>query len=181
MIFCRKSFPFPEAGMKEVTCKRGTDMLWRRWSKSGWVEGMVNMENLHSKHSLSWVQALLSCFYLIHILISWQWWWWFICQVMSDSWSHMVYNLPGSSVHGISQARILEWLAFSFTRGSFKLRDLTPDLLHCRQILYRLSYQGSIPTVNPINQISKSSPWMPCLLRWLNSTVMCIFLEARNF
>ena len=27
------------------------------------------------------------------------------------------YNLPGSSVHGISQARILEWVAISFSRG----------------------------------------------------------------
>ena len=28
------------------------------------------------------------------------------------------YNLPGSSVHGILQARILEWVAISFSRGS---------------------------------------------------------------
>ena len=27
-------------------------------------------------------------------------------------------SLPGSSVHGISQARILEWVAFSYSRGS---------------------------------------------------------------
>ena len=27
-------------------------------------------------------------------------------------------SLPGSSVHGISQARILEWVAISFSRGS---------------------------------------------------------------
>ena len=27
-------------------------------------------------------------------------------------------NLPGSSVHGILQARILEWVAISFSRGS---------------------------------------------------------------
>ena len=30
----------------------------------------------------------------------------------------MDYSLPGSSVHGISQERILEWVAFSFSRGS---------------------------------------------------------------
>ena len=30
----------------------------------------------------------------------------------------MDYSPPGSSVHGISQARILEWLAISFSRGS---------------------------------------------------------------
>ena len=32
---------------------------------------------------------------------------------------------PGSSVHGILQARILEWVAFSFSRGSSQHRDQT--------------------------------------------------------
>ena len=31
----------------------------------------------------------------------------------------MDYSLPGSSVHGIFQARILEWVAISYSRGSF--------------------------------------------------------------
>jgi len=32
---------------------------------------------------------------------------------------------PGSSVHGILQPRILEWVAISFCRGSFRPRDRT--------------------------------------------------------
>ena len=32
-------------------------------------------------------------------------------------------SLPGSSLHGISQARVLEWVAISFSRGSSQLRD----------------------------------------------------------
>ena len=32
---------------------------------------------------------------------------------------------PGSSVHGISQARILEWVVISFSRGSSPIRDQT--------------------------------------------------------
>ena len=45
---------------------------------------------------------------------------------------------PGSSVHGILQARILEWVAVSFSRGSSQLRDRTriSYFLHCRRILY---------------------------------------------
>ena len=35
------------------------------------------------------------------------------------------YNLPGSYVHGILQARILEWDAISFLRESSWPRDLT--------------------------------------------------------
>ena len=34
-------------------------------------------------------------------------------------------SLPGSSVHGILQARILEWLAIPFSRGSSQTRDWT--------------------------------------------------------
>ena len=30
---------------------------------------------------------------------------------------------PGSSVHGVSQARVLEWVAISFSRGSSQPRD----------------------------------------------------------
>ena len=45
----------------------------------------------------------------------------------------------GFSVHGILQARILEWVAISFSRESSRPRDQTqgsnPCLLHCRQTL----------------------------------------------
>ena len=34
-------------------------------------------------------------------------------------------SLPGSSVHGILQARILEWVAVPFSRVSSQLRDRT--------------------------------------------------------
>ena len=34
-------------------------------------------------------------------------------------------NQPGSSVHGIFQARVLEWVAISYSRGSSWLRDQT--------------------------------------------------------
>ena len=34
-------------------------------------------------------------------------------------------NLLGFSVHGILQARILEWIAISFSRGSSRPRDRT--------------------------------------------------------
>ena len=41
---------------------------------------------------------------------------------LSDS---MDCSLPGSSVHGILQARILEWVAIPFSRGSSQPRDRT--------------------------------------------------------
>ena len=94
------------------------------------------------------------------------------CSVLSDT-------LCNCIVHGILQARILEWVAFLFSRGSsqprspalqvdslpaepqgkpkntgvgslsllqglFLTQELNPGLLHCRWILYQLSYQGSL-------------------------------------
>ena len=47
-------------------------------------------------------------------------------KIVSNSLQSMDYNLPGSPVHGIFQARILEWVAISFSRGSFQPRDQTP-------------------------------------------------------
>ena len=46
---------------------------------------------------------------------------------------------PGCSVHGILQARILEWVTMLSSKGSFWPRDSNPcllRLLHSRQILY---------------------------------------------
>ena len=52
-------------------------------------------------------------------------------------------SLPGSSVHGIFQAIVLEWIAISFSRESSQPRDQIWVFLHCRQTLYRLSHQRS--------------------------------------
>ena len=44
------------------------------------------------------------------------------CQTLCDP---MDCSLPGSSLHGILQARVLEWVAISFSRGSSQPRDQT--------------------------------------------------------
>ena len=63
---------------------------------------------------------------------------------------------PGSSIHGIFQARVLEWGAIAFS------------LLHCRQILYQLSCKGSPCRVYELGKLqddegqgslSSCSPW----------------------
>jgi len=47
------------------------------------------------------------------------------CQSLSHTqlYNPMDYSLLGSSVHGILQARILEWVAIPFSRGSSQPRD----------------------------------------------------------
>ena len=106
------------------------------------------------------------------------------------------------TVHGILQARILEWVAFSFSRGSSQPRDrtrsatlhvdslptkpqgkpknslsllqrifltqeLNQGLLHCRQILYQLNYEG--------NTVVWALAYCICLA-WHQSQMMTICL-----
>ena len=43
----------------------------------------------------------------------------------------------------ILHARILEWVAFPFSRGSSQPRDQNPGLPHCKWILHQQSHKGS--------------------------------------
>ena len=63
-----------------------------------------------------------------------------LCLILCDP---MDCSLPGSSVHGILQARILKWVTISFSKGCSPTQGLNPGLLHFRKILYCLIYQES--------------------------------------
>ena len=52
-------------------------------------------------------------------------------SVVSDS-----LQPNANTMHGILQARILEWVAFPFSRGIFPTQGSNPSLPHCGQILY---------------------------------------------
>ena len=52
--------------------------------------------------------------------------------------------LPGFSVYGISQTRILEWFAISFSRRSFQPRDWTCVSSVGGQILYNWAIWGAL-------------------------------------
>ena len=73
------------------------------------------------------------------------------------------YSPPGSSVHGIFQARILEWIAISSSRGSSQPRDQT--CISCVSCIlggffYLLSHQGSLWSL---------VTWKPKQCSWLGS------------
>ena len=70
------------------------------------------------------------------------------CPTLCDS---VGCGRPGSSVHGILQVRILEWVAISSSRGSSQLRNLTGiflPLLHCRQIPYHWATGEALCSAN---------------------------------
>ena len=64
----------------------------------------------------------------------------FVCvQWCPTLWDPVNYSLPGSFHHGIIQARILECVVISYSRGSPQPRDLTHNsCVSCtgRRILY---------------------------------------------
>ena len=82
--------------------------------------------------------------------------WVFLCVLVSQSCptlcDPMDCNPPGFSVYGILRARILEWVAIPFSRGSSWPREIT---LPGR--LYHLSHQGS-PQENI--QIQLNADWV---------------------
>ena len=61
-----------------------------------------------------------------------------LCLTLCDS---VDCSSPVSSVHGILQARIMEWVAISFLQGIFSTQGSNPGLLDCLKILYCLSHQ----------------------------------------
>ena len=79
-----------------------------------------------------------------------------LCPTLCDP---MDCSPPGSSVHGIFQARVLEWVAISFSRGIFLTQGSNPGLLHCRQMFYHLSYQGNMFSSNIKNRYFIGLPW----------------------
>ena len=94
------------------------------------------------KQSWVWTQSIWLQ-NLGHFIIALHWLITFYCLVAKSSklfCNFMDYSAPGYSVHGISQARILEGVAISFSRGTFWPRDRTPISCIGRQIRSLTNY-----------------------------------------
>ena len=93
-------------------------------------------------------------------------------------WDLKDYRLSGSSVHGISQARILKWVAISCSRESSWLGDqncLSYISWSSRWILYKTSWLDFF-AFSSISRGSKASrPWWPDCWLWLwPATLLCL-------
>ena len=97
--------------------------------------------NIYSKTKLSKIHTEQLCRVLCSVAQS--------CLALCDP---MDYGPPSSSVHGIFQARTLEWVAISFSRGSSCPRDWTCIFwVSCidREILYHCAtWEAYIVLVN---------------------------------
>ena len=81
------------------------------------------------------------------------------CLTLCDP---MDCSLPGSSVHGIFQERVLEWVAISVSRVSSRTRDETHVFRLVSKMLYCVSHQGSLYfqiylQINTINMIASNN------------------------
>ena len=73
--------------------------------------------------------------------------------------SHVDYSLPGSSVHGVSQARILEWVAVSSSEGSSQPGDQIHISCIGRQVLF---HRATCEALNGKITLSKLVHFQPC-------------------
>ena len=88
---------------------------------------------------------------------------WLFCNSMSCS-------LPGSSVHVISQARKLEWVAIFFSRGSSWPKDQTSVSYIGRRIPYLwTTTEAHQPVYSYPNKLPQSPFWS-----WCSPIVLCI-------
>ena len=99
------------------------------------------------------------------------------CPTLCNSMDH---SLPGSSIHGISQASILKWVTMSFSRGIFQTQGSNLNLLNCRWIPYRWATgKAQVVWIYDSNFICESPRWKtkmskqliryPCAKEWTST------------
>ena len=100
--------------------------------------------------------------------------------VLSRVWlcKSMDYSLSGSSFHGILQARILEWVAVSSSRGSSLTQESNSRLLHWQTDSLLLSHQGSLANIRQNTNSGAATVWMHALIvleKWTKSLKLIPF------
>ena len=118
---------------KEMEAQRGEELAQRHTARKGqmWVSNPHSLLQVCTCNlpvpgfSLRPTVTLILLLLLFELLN---------CTRLSQP--HGLIVLPGSSVHEISQARRLEWVAISSSRGSSRPRDRTHVSRISRQILY---------------------------------------------
>ena len=76
-------------------------------------------------------------------------------------WDPMNCSPPGSSVHGDSPGKNTGVGCHALLQGIFPTQESNQSLLHCRWILYQLSYQRSPTTVNKSQEIGIGLVYRP--------------------
>ena len=89
-------------------------------------------------------------------------------------------SLPGSSIHGILQARILEWVAISFSRGSSRRRDRT-QVSHIGGRRFNLWATREAPIMNKAGIKSGFCVDISFQLLWINVRVSNCWITCYTY
>ena len=119
-----------------------------RFFATPWIaacQASLSITNSWSSLRLLSIESVMPTSHLILLVLS------ILLAKVLVTWSHPIlcdptdYSLPGSSVHGIknSPGKNTGVDCHSLLQGIFLTQGANPGLLHCRQILYHLSHQGS--------------------------------------
>ena len=106
-----------------------------------------------------------------------------VASVMSDSFNPMDYSPPGTSLHGISQARILEWVEISFSRGSFPPwdRNCVSYFLNWRLVSLPLASPGKLLKNLPLKSHKKScNNFVWCRINWIGIKIFYFWCFLKN-
>ena len=111
-----------ECGESEVTqCDREVSFTGRAWTPVHSLRVWIPSQNAWKKSALfekPWETSLSKEKKESEVAQS--------CLILCNP---VDYSQPGSSVHGGFQARVLEWVAVPFSRGSSQPKDWTPPAL----------------------------------------------------
>ena len=111
---------------------------------------------------LSQVSCSITIFYCAVLCLVAQ-----LCLTLYDP---MDCSLPGSIVHGDSPGKNTRVSCHALFQGIFPTQGMNPGLLHCMQILYHLSHQGT-PYPSPLLSKMPSFPFFHHLLEFAQTHV----------
>ena len=127
-----------------------------RWESEGRVGCPLLLSLNCTCTSFTEVRSVKSCVPVLGKLFSWRADCWPFVSTGGGGWKELLPRVlvtqscptlcyppgpPGSSVHGSLQARILEWVAIPFSRGSSRARDGTRVSCTTGRVLYRATWK----------------------------------------
>ena len=139
-----------EGPLEEDTATHSSILAWRipRTEQLDRLEsiGCQSQTELKRQHACLSAWSSLTCVSFIYkcilYLVYEKWKKVLVAQSFPTLCDPIDCSLPVSSIHGILQARILDWTAIPFSRGSSWLKDWT-QVFCITDILYHPSHQGS--------------------------------------